>query len=171
MQSVFAGLLLILLDFTINADAVSIDLIPDFIGYAILFVGCGRLSDRADAFRKLRPVAAVMIAVSLSTWLMGMFGAAPQNSTAAVLLGIVNTAASIYASYASVDGVRELEARDRVALGGEKLYNAWLLMPLFQAAAFFTLFIPGLAFIAMIACIVFSIVFLVRLHRAAQIYG
>lgn len=60
---IFWGLFFVVLDLRIN----SVDLfLPDFVGYILIVSGLGRLAPYDEWFRRLRPIAMIMIVVSLS---------------------------------------------------------------------------------------------------------
>ena len=60
---IFWGLFFVLLDFRIN----SVDLfLPDFVGYIFIVSGLTKLAPYDEWFRRLKPIAMIMIVVSLS---------------------------------------------------------------------------------------------------------
>ena len=62
-RRIFQGLLLVLLDFRI----ASIDILPDFVGYILVFRALGTLATQHPYFSKAKPFALVLIFVSLVT--------------------------------------------------------------------------------------------------------
>ena len=56
MQYIFFGWLLVFLHFRING----FDLLPDFIGYGLIFAGCRQLSSLSHYFNKTKVIAAFM---------------------------------------------------------------------------------------------------------------
>lgn len=62
-RRIFQGLLLVLLDFRIQF----IDILPDFLGYILIFRALGTLASQHPYFSKGRPFALVLIFLSLVT--------------------------------------------------------------------------------------------------------
>ena len=66
MSYIFFGWLLVFLNFTING----FDILPDFIGYLLIFAGVNKLAEKSPYFGEARIFALVMCMVSFSDLLL-----------------------------------------------------------------------------------------------------
>ena len=57
MRNIFVGLLFIFLDFNLDFGTTRVGLIPDFIGYIMVFQGLKELIFLSEHFAKAKPFA------------------------------------------------------------------------------------------------------------------
>lgn len=81
----FWGLLLVLLDFTING----FDILVDLVGYILVVVGLGELASRNRNFQRARPFGIVLLALSV----LDLFTQRPSGREADVDVGLFGSAA------------------------------------------------------------------------------
>lgn len=60
MNNIFYGMLFVFLDLDLNFGDSKVGLIPDFIGYILIFVGLAELTAGKDRFSRTMPFAAAM---------------------------------------------------------------------------------------------------------------
>lgn len=124
MIYIFAGWLLVLIYFRING----FDILPDFIGYGLIFAGVDRLSARSDYFHKARIFALLMCAVSFGE-LLHLETVATDHGLLFMVLLIAVSALRIlvplYLMYLITKGVAELEWDMGAHLGAYRLMQAW----------------------------------------------
>jgi hypothetical protein len=102
---IFWGLLLIILDISING----IDILPDFVGYILLAVGCGGLSGISRRFSTASVLSWILAAASL-------VGYALDGNTATVW-GLVCVAFDCAMMWCLLGGIQEFAAaRERTDL-------------------------------------------------------
>lgn len=179
MRNIFVGLLLVFLDFNLDIGITRVGLIPDFIGYILIYQGLGEISLLSGWFAKVRPFALGMSIYTALTYagdLLGMW--AQQNIWfISVLLGLVSVGVSLYISYGIVMGVKDLEVSEGRRLEGERLYQVWRMLAIFSAITYVLMAVPMLlmvmgvlAFIGAIGAFIVGIVFLVAFNTTKNLY-
>ena len=172
MRNIFIGLLFVFLDFNLNLGSSTIGLIPDFIGYILIYQGLGEISLLSGWFAKVRPWALGMIIYTAFLYALDLFGlwSGTSMSYVGILLGLASIGVSLYISYGIVMGVKDIEASEGRRLDGERLFQIWKVMAILSAASYLLLIIPALAMVSIIASLIVGIVFLVAFSRTKNLY-
>lgn len=170
MRNIFIGFLLIFLDFNLNLGNCTIGLIPTFVGYIFLIKGLDEMKNESELFIKARPFAVGMCIYTSILYVGNLLGITANLGGIAILLGILNTIISLYISYNIVSGVQNIETMRNVELNGEKVYNTWKFMMIFQIAAYISLIIPVVAIICVIVSFIVAIIFLVEFNNSKKLY-
>lgn len=124
MSYIFFGWLLVFLNFTING----FDILPDFIGYLLIFGGVNRLAEKSPYFSEARIFALVMCMVSFSDLLHLETVTIESESLFMLLLmaaSILMTFIPVYMMYLITRGVADLEWETGVCLGADTLMRIW----------------------------------------------
>ena len=163
MLLLFIGLLFAHCHFTING----FDLLPDFLGYILVFIGLGQLKTHSPSYEKARPRALVLAAVNFI-----LLFPIPFSALVYALVALAYALVQTYLLYLICSGVKELEAFYHRDLGGEKLHKVWLVIAISLLAAqvisLLSILMPGLALLTLplaLVCLVAVIVMLVYLYR------
>jgi low temperature requirement protein LtrA len=99
---IFWGLLLVILDLRINR----IDILPDFLGYILVALGCGGLTSFSRDFSTARTLSWILVAFALVGYVL--------HGSAATVFGILNLAVDCAMMWFLLGGVMELAmARQR----------------------------------------------------------
>lgn len=170
MNNIFIGLLFVFLDFDIQFGASKVGLIPDFIGYILIFIGLAELTAGNDRFSRVRPFAVYMAVYTGVLYAMDLFSISYNLGIISSLLDLASLIVSLYISYSIVRGVQDLETLLEQDLNGGPLYNTWLALVVCTVAIFFIAFVPGLNVLCLIAGVVVGIVFLVMFNRTKNLY-
>lgn len=124
MSYIFFGWLLVFLNFTING----FDILPDFIGYLLIFAGVNKLAEKSPYFGEARIFALVMCMVSFSDLLHLETVTIESESLFMLLLmtaSILMTFIPVYLMYLITRGVADLEWETGVCLGADTLMRIW----------------------------------------------
>ena len=124
MSYIFFGWLLVFLNFTING----FDILPDFIGYLLIFAGVNKLVEKSPYFSEARIFALVMCMVSFSDLLHLETVTIESESLFMLLLmtaSILMTFIPVYMMYLITRGVADLEWETGVCLGADTLMRIW----------------------------------------------
>ena len=151
MNKIFWGLLFLMFD--INIGSVSI--IPDFIGYILIYVGMQQMGAE-QTFSKAKPwmMAAFIFAIVfwLPLWGEGM----------SVIGMLIGTVLHLTVTNYIVQGVDERANGDVDTAG---LHKAWTVMAVCQVLSILLIWLGWLAVIAAVISFVAAIVFIVSYHR------
>ncbi len=170
MDSVFYGLVLLFFNFEING----IDVLPDFIGYYLMFRGLKELSSESRHFAEMKPWAAAMAVISAILFVTGLVGL-PLGSLP-VRIGV--TVAHLFILYRLILGVQELEGRLGAPMEGALLLRRWKNICIVSAANFLLVSVQSfrpvrLGIVVMILALtsfVLYVLFLMAFHRSRQAY-
>ena len=167
MLLIFIGYIFIRFHININ----TFDLLPDFLGFILIYMGLGQLEDRAPSFAQARPWALGLAVVSFVL----LFPLALPVAVYSIISLLTNLA-NVYLLYLICIGVQELEQCTGQALGSDKMLTTWKVFAVCSvAAAVASLFLAEallvpimlLTLVSLVASIV-MLVYLYRCHKALQ---
>lgn len=178
MKTLFWGFFFVYLNFNLNVNGHSLNLLPDFVGYILLLRGIRELEEESSLFAKARPFAVGMAVYEAILWVGALLGVA-SGGLVGSLLGVISLAASLYISWVLVQGVREIEAHRAAELHGALLYSRWKLLAVLQAITWLLTLMANLANLSAllvlagvlaIVGIVVLLLFLLAWHKTAAAY-
>ena len=114
MKKLFWGFFLIFLDFNLNFNQYSLNILPDFAGYILLFQGMRELEEENRWFQSIRPFAAGMAVYTTILWLGNLLGVGSGSEYQQILtdiLGLLAAIVALYVSWGLTQGVLEMESR------------------------------------------------------------
>lgn len=118
MTYFFLGFLLIILDLPLELSGHTINFLPDFVGYWLLYKGCQAHYAHSSRFEKAAIASIVGIAVGGIAFVLDLLGWGSVLSAARL-------AVYYWASKQTICGILELERCLRFDLNGEKLRDLW----------------------------------------------
>lgn len=164
MDRIFYGLIFVLLSVQFNTA----DLLPDWLGYLLMYPGLGQLASESRHFSSLRPLCLVMNAFTL----LLSFANFPEPTM--IILGMVSAAVKLYLLRHLVQGMEELQAGCTTAnLEIDTLRSRWTLVVTAEAVvcAAVLLGMNGLITgLVGLGSIIVSVLFLMAFHRARLAY-
>ena len=167
MKHIFIGYILIFFHLKING----FDLLPDFVGYALIAYGLGQMAEDSEYYVKAKPWAVVLTVISVFTGIMGLFGI--TYSPAIGALNLIFSGISLYLMYLIGHGVCEAEQKRNIDMGGEKFTSLWKVQAgLTISCRVLSLIITEitvlLANVLGVCALIANIVFLVYVYRAKK---
>ena len=170
MDKLFWGFFFLILNFNLNFNGAALGLLPDWVGFLLLYLGCGRLLEESELFRKPRPFCVGLSIYTGVLWLMGLLGISTDLGILSWILGLVAVCLNLYTSMLIVDAITNVEMRRNYDLCAAHLRKVWKVLAVCTAAATLLMIVPALALLcAVIACIT-GIVFLVAVHGTRKAY-
>lgn len=171
MKELLIGMALIFLDVKVGIGPFTVDLLPDFVGYYLMLPGLENLGRQSGSFRKLRPLAQAMIAVSAVLFVMEATAETLRSHVWIFCLGIGVLAVELVLARRVVAGVREMERIQNRDLEGEKLRNFWLYMAVIRVITYACGWLPLVGNISTVAALVMNACFLAAFYRTVEAYG
>lgn len=174
MNNIFWGFLLALIDFDITFGNANIDILPDFIGFILIFNGLVEMSHHSFHFSRGIQRAKITIALSAVIYILDVFGLSdilPGILTGA--LGLVYAIMCICSAQDVVNGILDMEARYGVYLNGQSLRSAWSVWRICFILTYIflvTIILAIFSAIAILVSCIADICFLVALNRAKHAY-
>ena len=170
MQRIFIGLLFALLNFNLNLGNITIELIPDFLGYYFILQGLRSMRGTSPRFDQCIPFCNGMFIYCLILFLAKLTSLTVNLGLFSYLLGWVATAVSLFVTYCIAQGVKQLEALCVRNLAADELYRTWLVQAIAVIAANLLIFVPILAIVSVIIGIVGAILYLIAFNRSKNFY-
>jgi len=178
LKKLFWGFFFIYLNFNLNVNAHSLNVLPDFVGYILLLQGMKQLEEESHFFRSGRPFAVGMAVYTAILWVGALLGVT-AGGWIGTILELIALAVSFYVSWLLIQGVLEMEKQQAADWGGAVLYSRWKLLLAVQVissllglmanlANFSMLF--SLAGVLVIVSIVLVILYLLAWNRTANTY-
>lgn len=164
MYLIATGLIFIFFSFTITLLGPTVDLLPDFVGYALVAYSAWKLRANSYAFSHVLWLSAVM---AVYTALAHYF---EPTGLLGLAVSALETAGVIWLVILLTKGVREYEETEKRPLRWAYL-NRWRLLTVTGYAAVFActvavLFIPGIEFFSLlvvlywcVACVGYTVCF------------
>ena len=126
MKKFAIGFLLILLDFNLNFNRFSLNVLPDFVGYWLLMQGMAEMEKENPRFASPRPFAVGMVIYTALLWVGNLLGV--SGGFLMTVLNLVALAAHFYIAWVLVLALREVEQCREADLYGEMLYKRWKIL-------------------------------------------
>lgn len=157
MKKIFIGALFILFHLTING----IDLIPDFVGFWLVYSGMNELSAKSPSMDKSKPWALGLTVYAIVILVMQLYSLSTgtvYDTRFTSVLSICASLAMLYLSYCIVIGVRDLEEVEQLDLGSVVLLQIWKMQLVLQLVLVVLLFVAFFTFAALTIVTVLSVV-------------
>lgn len=169
MRKIFIGMLFVFLNFNLTVNGMVIGLLPNFVGFILVYVGLGEISADSRIFADTRPWAIAATVYSFVLYVLDLFGLASQELLI-IILGLIQGGLSIYISYKIIMGIKEVEAARGADLQSDGLYKIWLPLVVLSLSVYALIILPPVMVIATIAALVLNVIFLIRFSRTANAY-
>jgi len=169
MNLIIWGLVCVFLDVNLPIGPVTIDIIPDFIGFILIAAGMQAYISQSENYRKMRPFVWGAAAVSAAVYIANMFGVIPLNTLPSVIITIILMVLYLITTYYIYRGVRELEQKQGCVLGADNLRIIWIVMAAAEALTLICYYLPVLILLQMIVSFAANVAFLVQIIRIKKI--
>ena len=171
MDKLFFGFLLIFINFNLTINGHTLNILPDWAGYCLIYSGLNDLSDKGEHFPLAKPWCLDMAVYTGAVWLLEIFMGDTKLGIISWVLNIVATLVSFYVSYLILQGIADVERNQGVSLGQEGLMKVWKLYVICSLAAHVLVLLPPLVIICLIVVFVAAVVFLVRFNATRKAYN
>lgn len=157
-KKIFWGFIF-LIDLRING----VDLLPDIIGYILIFIGLGMLADRNDNFYKAKVIAFPLIFLAILD-IYQINVSLDRAGTFGILISIITTIINLVMVYRICIGISQEANKVNDIELESKAIKSWKLYLIYNII-FLIMFIPGLMQIAFILVFILSIIAYVVILR------
>ena len=171
MDKLFRGLLLVLLDCRISFGSAVFDLVPDFLGYWLVYQGCILLMEYSRYFVWAKNIAAVLSAYTGVLFVLDLFGISTPLALLSLVLNGICIAGSLVSIYWLVCGIRQMELQRAWELAAVSLKTMWKFLSALQLLCFVLSWIPLIGTLASLAGTIVSICFLAAFHKSRQLFA
>ena len=145
MKYYFFGFLLVFLDFNITlAYGGVLNVLPDFLGYALLTFAAVRVGHENSHFQRLRAVTAVAFVLSIGEFVLNLL-ALSLPKVAELVISIAMTVVALYIAYEFSEGAKSLERSLSRKLDADKISAAWIILSMTSLLEFLVIYFPAVA--------------------------
>ncbi len=169
MDKLFLGFALVLLDLNISFGRVSIEFLPDFIGFFLIAKSCMQLVTCIQRFSKVQTAAKILTVYTGIYFLLNLFGIGTQPGLLALLLNGISTICSLIMVYWLVRGMQKLEQQYTWELATTALQTMLPILACLHSLSLLLSWIPVLSLLASIAAAIVSLCFLTFFHKSHQL--
>ena len=164
MNLLFWGFFFLFLNFNLNFNGTTLGLLPEWIGFLLLYLGCGRLLGESELFRKPLPFCVGLSIYTGAFWLMNLMGISTDPGILGWILGLASVCLNLYTTMLVVDAITNVEMRRNYDLCAAHLRRVWKVLAVCTAAATVLMIVPALALLCAVIAGITGIVFLVAVH-------
>ena len=178
MKKIVFGFLLLFLDFNLNFGRISVNVLPEFVGYYLLLQGTNEMKQVSPRFEVPRPLMVGMILYTAILWGLNLLGG--SLGLLGTVLGVIALAVHFYIAWVLVRALRELEESCGADLYGAVLQKRWKtllgLNVVLQVLRLLGMVVPadavGMVAVAVVlADIVWAFLFVLGWNRAANLWA
>lgn len=131
MKKIFWGFFFVYLNFNLTINGFGLNLIPDFVGYILLYQAAGTLAGESGQFRKLQPFSVAMAIYTGILWVGELLGITGETWLD-MLLDTVALGGSLYISWNVIQAILEIEENRGADLNGRAVRRDWLVLVIAQ---------------------------------------
>lgn len=166
MRNIFIGLILILIDLNINSGASTLNLVPDFIGYAFVLKGVIELCKFNGNMTSAITWGKVMIAIAVVEFGVDVFGLSEPLYFLGIGLSGVSIACHFYLFYLIIKGLKEIQMMVNYDLYAENLMTWWKVNAIVTGVCYVGGSIIGGLFA--LGAVVVGILFVVQVYKSVK---
>lgn len=170
MNKLFWGFFLLFLNFNLNFNAASLELLPDWLGFILLYLACQELLAESELFKKPQPFCIGLAIYDGILFLMKLLGISANLGILSWVLGLAAVCLNLYVSMLIIDAITNMEMRRNYDLSSAHLRQVWKVVAVSTVAANILVVVPVLAVVCSLVAAVAGIVFLVAVHRTRKAY-
>ena len=164
MDKLFWGFFFLFLNFSLNMDGASLQLLPDWLGFILLYLACGELLQESEMFRKPQPFCIGLAIYTGILWLLDLMGIGANLGIVSWILSLAATCLNLYVSMLIIDALSNVEMRRNYDLCVAHLRKVWKVLAVATVAANVLLIVPVIALVCVLVACVTGIIFLVAVH-------
>lgn len=172
MFRIIVGLFLILFEFSLGADGHVIGLLPDFIGYLLLFFGMKAEQDKCRHFKQDKKFMIPFAVYAYAIYLANLYAQLSKlNDYVQILSAVVSISMVIYTVYILVKNFEFIENSYSVKIGSKRLMYILRVMAMCYFLAYGAQIIGIPSLILYLAGFASQIVIFVYATQAAIVYS
>ncbi|EJF42007.1 hypothetical protein HMPREF1141_3544 [Clostridium sp. MSTE9] len=146
MTKLLLGTIFLFLDYSLPFGNGVLGLLPDFVGYALLWFGAKELDSYGDRFEDTRLYSLILLPVTGIIYVLDALGVTNLLGVYGLLaLRVLMTCAALFVSYCLIFAINQVEVKLRRPMDTVQLMDSWRVSALFLAMAYVMLLVSFLA--------------------------
>lgn len=169
MTKIFVGFLFVFLNFnfTLN-DTYVINLLPDFVGFILLYMGTRELLEESPRYTTAGPWLLGLTAHGIASWVINLLGL--NGGWVISLLTLVAAAVTYYATWLVIKGFEDIEKNNSVGIAAAESMRSWKICAILNIVAVALSWVPVLSVLLLLGMVVVTIMLLVSLNKTRKLY-
>ena len=171
MAKIFAGVLFVCLNFNLNFNngaSGSLNLLPDFVGFILLYLGTQQLRQETERYHQAKPWLLGLAVYSGIVWVMNLMGR--TGSWLAVVLSLVAAVATYYATWLVIKGFDDIEKKNSVGIAADECMRIWKICAILNIVAMAFSWVPVINILLVLGMVVVTIMLLVSINKTRKLY-
>ncbi len=174
MKKLFFGFFLVMINLNIylNNGVMTIDLLPDFIGYILITKGLGELEGEVPLFANLKRLTLGASLLLTVKYALDVYGITTQLGMAGLLLDFVLSVIHVIVCWGVVEGFEVLSPLHSIDLKCVGLKQAVYALSVMYVCTYATMVImPAISVLCVLGGFLVSIWFMVLLYQAQKAWN
>ena len=167
---ILIGLLLITFNYGIQIGPTEIGIIPDFLGYWLMFNGVASLEEKSPLFASARFSVFVTMIASVVVYVIRALGLHTVLGIVMWLVDFAMAALSIWVTHNIVISMADVEKRYKVSLVADIMNQAWGIRAAFVVMANVAVFVPMASGILNVIAVLTGLWFIIVFLQAKRLY-
>lgn len=144
MNLIFWGFIFALWNYSLNLGSFTIGIVPDVIGFILLWNGIKKLFDKSETFKKAYLPCEIMIFVSTAYYICDLFRVFPtlfSSSVIITLISLIYYLAKYYVIFLVIKGIEDVENKTNFKLYSDSLKKRLLILAVSTVLVFVLRFV------------------------------
>lgn len=169
MSKIFIGFLFVFLNLSFKLDDIHvINLLPDFIGFMLLYLGTRELREESRRYTTAAPWLLVLTAYGIACWLMKLLGI--DGGWVTSLLELVAAGVTYYATWLVIKGFEDIENNNSVEIAASGSMRSWRICAILNIVAVALSWVPVVGVLLLLGMVVVTIMLLASLNKTRKLY-
>lgn len=170
VTKIFVGFLFVFLNFnfTLN-DTYVINLLPDFVGFILLYMGTRELLEESPRYTTAGPWLLGLTAYGIASWVINLLGL--NGGWVISLLTLVAAAVTYYATWLVIKGFEDIEKNNSAGIAAAESMRSWKICAILNIVAVALSWVPVLSVLLLLGMVVVTIMLLVSLNKTRKLYN
>lgn len=169
MSKIFIGFLFVFLNLSFKLDDTHvINLLPDFIGFMLLYLGTRELREESRRYTTAAPWLLVLTVYGIASWLMKLLGI--DGGWVASLLELVAAGVTYYATWLVIKGFEDIENNNSVEIAASGSMRSWRVCAILNIVAVALSWVPVVGVLLLLGMVVVTIMLLASLNKTRKLY-
>ncbi len=170
MTKIIIGLIFIVFNLNIELPFGSLGIMPDFVGYILLFSGLKTTQHDSKNFENAKKICPPLVVYSLAVYVFGLLSI--NLGFVSNILTAISTLANFYITYSLCMGFIDIEKNNSCKLEAQSLFGLWKFYAIIIIASYFLNLTQNKYITALtaIATLFSAVTFVLKIHKTKRLY-
>lgn len=169
MKKIFVGFLFVFLNFNLTLDNTHvINMLPDFVGYLLLYMGTRELLEESPRYTAAGPWLLGLTVYGIASWLINLLGV--DGGWVTSLLTLIAAGVTYYATWLVIKGFQDIENNNSVGIAAAESMRSWKICAIMNIAAILLAQVPIVGVLMIPCMVIVTIMLLASLNKTRKLY-